>query len=91
MSEPHIGEGTHLLTNQDCDVLIVGAGISGLTSARELLKADPSLKVIFKLFDLHLLLYSGVGYRREEQSRWKNTYSRIEGRWRRNGKMGHWR
>jgi len=46
MSEPHIGEGTHLLTSQNCDVLIVGAGISGLTSARELLKADPNLKIL---------------------------------------------
>ncbi|KAE9548507.1 hypothetical protein FO519_008283 [Halicephalobus sp. NKZ332] len=36
----------NVLTNQNCDVLVVGAGISGLVSAREILKADPGLKVL---------------------------------------------
>ncbi|KAE9547785.1 hypothetical protein FO519_009004 [Halicephalobus sp. NKZ332] len=46
MPESDIEKETNSLTNQDCDVLIVGAGISGLISAREILKADPELKVL---------------------------------------------
>ncbi|KAE9556646.1 hypothetical protein FO519_000052 [Halicephalobus sp. NKZ332] len=39
-------EKTTNLESQNCDVLIVGAGISGLISAREILKADPQLKLL---------------------------------------------
>ncbi|KAE9547509.1 hypothetical protein FO519_009279 [Halicephalobus sp. NKZ332] len=46
MPNQETGEKINFLKNQDCDVLIVGAGISGLISAREILKADPELKVI---------------------------------------------
>ncbi|KAE9551646.1 hypothetical protein FO519_005144 [Halicephalobus sp. NKZ332] len=46
MSKRETEEKINLLSNQNCDVLIVGAGISGLISAREILRADPELKVL---------------------------------------------
>jgi len=46
MPGSNIIQYNNLLSTQSCDVLIIGGGISGLTSARELLKADPNLKIL---------------------------------------------
>jgi cation diffusion facilitator CzcD-associated flavoprotein CzcO len=39
-------ETDHQIMETKCDVLVVGAGLSGLSAARELRKRAPDLKVI---------------------------------------------
>jgi glycine/D-amino acid oxidase-like deaminating enzyme len=43
---PDVDERPALVGDVDCDVAIVGAGFTGLWTARELLRRDPSLRIV---------------------------------------------
>ena len=41
----HSSDVTHHSSDVTCEVLVIGAGVSGLTAAHELLKRDPSVRL----------------------------------------------